>query len=171
VRRTHRRFASKSTSRGRAADGSGCACTSAVIARLRPVGTLCGTYYARPDGSAEHQHGGGAACGSPDARTSLQPDVLVVAKDRIGPKNITEPLALAVEVLSPSTRRKDMVLKRSKYEDAGVASYWIVDPGVPSFVAYDLIADSYVEMAGAGGSETADVTLPFPVSVVPSTLV
>ena len=46
----------------------------------------------------------------PDLRTSLQPDVLVVAKDRIGAKNITEPLALAVEVLSPSTRRKDMVL-------------------------------------------------------------
>jgi len=64
-----------------------------------------------------------------------------------------------------------MVLKRSKYEDAGVASYWIVDPGVPSFVAYDLIADSYVEVARAGGSEAADVTLPFPVSVVPSTLV
>ncbi len=107
----------------------------------------------------------------PDARTSLQPDVLVVAKDRIGPKNITEPLALAVEVLAPSTRRKDMVLKRSKYEDAGVASYWIVNPGVPSLVAYDLIAGSYVEAARASGSEAADVTLPFPVSVVPSTLV
>jgi Uma2 family endonuclease len=107
----------------------------------------------------------------PDPRTSLQPDVLVVAKDRIGPKNITEPLALAVEVLSPSTRRKDMVLKRSKYEDAGVASYWIVDPVVPSFVAYDLVAGSYVEVARANGSDAAEVTLPFPVSGVPSTLV
>ncbi len=107
----------------------------------------------------------------PDIRTSLQPDLLVVARDRIGPKNITEPLALAVEILSPSTRRKDMVLKRSKYEDAGVASYWIVDPAEPSFVAYDLIAGSYVEVARASGSDTAEVTLPFPVSVVPSTLV
>jgi hypothetical protein len=30
---------------------------------------------------------------------------------------------------------------------------------------------SYVEVARASGSDTADVTLPFPVSVVPSTLV
>jgi Uma2 family endonuclease len=107
----------------------------------------------------------------PDIRTSLQPDLLVVAKDRVGVKNITEPLALAVEILSPSTRRKDMVLERSKYEDAGVASYWIVDPAAPSFVAYDLVDGRYVEVARATGSETADVALPFPVRIVPSTLV
>lgn len=40
-----------------------------------------------------------------DWRSSLQPDLL------------------AVKVLSPSTRRKDQVLKRSKYEDSGVTSY------------------------------------------------
>lgn len=107
----------------------------------------------------------------PDIRTSLQPDLLVIDKDRVGVKNITEPLALAVEILSPSTRRKDVVLKRSKYEDAGVASYWIVDSAVPSFVAYDLVGGRYVEVARAGGSDVADVSLPFPVSVVPSTLV
>jgi Uma2 family endonuclease len=107
----------------------------------------------------------------PDIRTSLQPDLLVVAKDRVGAENITEPLALAVEILSPSTRRKDMVLKRSKYEDARVVSYWIVDPGVPSFVAYDPVAGRYVEVARASGSDSAEVTLPFPASVVRSTLV
>jgi hypothetical protein len=63
------------------------------------------------------------------------------------------------------------VLKRSKYDDAGVASYRIVDPAVPSFVAYDLVAGSYVEVARASGSDTADVTLPLAASVVPSTLV
>ena len=43
-------------------------------------------------------------------------------------------MILAVEVLSPSTRRKDAVYKRSKYEDSGVASYWIVDPEAPSII-------------------------------------
>jgi Uma2 family endonuclease len=105
------------------------------------------------------------------ALAGREPRRLVIDKDRVGVKNITEPLTLAVEILSPSTRRKDMVLKRSKYEDAGVASYWIVDPAVPSFVAYDLVAGTYVEAARASGSDTADVTLPFAVSVVPSTLV
>ncbi len=107
----------------------------------------------------------------PDIRTSLQPDLLVVDKDRIGVKNITEPLALAVEILSPSTRRKDMVLKRSKYEDAGVASYWIVDPAAPSFVAYDMVDGRYVEVAAARDAQTAEVTMPFPARIVPSTLV
>lgn len=106
----------------------------------------------------------------PDRWTSLQPDVLVVAKDRIGAKNITEPLALAVEVLSPSTRRKDMVLKRSKYQDAGVAAYWIVDPTGPSVTAYELRDDAYVEVGSAEGERALRLEAPFPVTVTPSTL-
>ena len=35
---------------------------------------------------------------------------------------------LIVEILSPSTRRRDQVKKRSLYMDAGVADYWMVDP-------------------------------------------
>ena len=64
----------------------------------------------------------------PDPLTSFQPDLLVVRDEDVDIKNITRPLVLAVEVLSLSTRRKDLLLKRSKYEDSGVANYWIVDP-------------------------------------------
>ena len=35
---------------------------------------------------------------------------------------------LAVEILSPTTRSKDMLLKLFKYQQAGVREYWIVDP-------------------------------------------
>ena len=42
----------------------------------------------------------------PDIRTSLQPDLLVVRKQDVELANITRPLVLAVEILSPSTRRK-----------------------------------------------------------------
>ena len=35
---------------------------------------------------------------------------------------------LIVEILSPSTRRRDQVKKRSLYMDAGVAEYWMIDP-------------------------------------------
>lgn len=107
----------------------------------------------------------------PDLRTSLQPDLLVVRRDEIGEKNVTYPeLALAVEVLSPSTRRKDLVLKRSKYEDAGVGSYWVVDPKEPSAQAWDLVDGRYVEAGAARGDETVTLTRPFPVTLVPADL-
>src|SRR6476659_10887137 len=71
----------------------------------------------------------------PDRQTSLQPDLLIVRDEDVEIKNITRPLILAVEILSPSTRRKDLFLKRSKYQDAGVQSYWTIDPEAPSILA------------------------------------
>lgn len=107
----------------------------------------------------------------PDARTSLQPDLLVVGRDEVGPKNITAPLALAVEVLSPSTRRKDQVLKRSKYEDAGVQAYWIIDPEGPSVTAWTLRDGRYVDAGTATGDDELDLTEPFGVRAQPSALI
>ncbi|MPV38540.1 Uma2 family endonuclease [Georgenia subflava] len=107
----------------------------------------------------------------PDRRTSLQPDLLVMRNEDVGVKNVSAPMALAVEVLSPSTRRKDQVLKRSKYEDAGVGSYWLVDPAQPSIEALDLVDGAFRTAATATGTEAADIAVPFPVRVVPQELV
>jgi Uma2 family endonuclease len=107
----------------------------------------------------------------PDDRTSLQPDLLVVRDEDVETKNIRKPLVLAVEVLSPSTRRKDLVYKRSKYEDCGIASYWVVDPDEPSIVVHDLIEGRYVETGRASGSTRLPVRLPFPLTITPSALV
>lgn len=106
----------------------------------------------------------------PDDRTSLQPDVLVVRTDQIGPRNLTGSLPLVVEVLSPSTRRKDQVLKRSKYEDAGVQSYWIVDPEGPTVTAWALRDGQYRSAGVATANEVLELTEPFPVRVQPSAL-
>lgn len=106
----------------------------------------------------------------PTNRRSLQPDLLVVRKDEIGEKNITEPLLLAVEVLSPSTRSKDLLLKRGLYEDSGVQSYWIVDPDEPSVTVLELREGRYEEVARAVGAESAEVSLPFPVTLRPDAL-
>jgi Uma2 family endonuclease len=107
----------------------------------------------------------------PDNRTSLQPDLLVVRDEDVDEKNIRKPLVLAVEVLSPSTRRKDLILKRSKYEDVGVASYWVVDPEQPSVTVYDLLDGQYVETGRATGSTELPVERPFPLVITPSALV
>ncbi|SEE85636.1 Uma2 family endonuclease [Jiangella alba] len=107
----------------------------------------------------------------PDRGTSFQPDVLIVRRDEDRDGPITAPLVLAVEVQSRSTRRKDQLLKYSKYADCGVASYWIVDPDEPSIVAYDLVDGAYVEVGRASGEERVTLAQPFEVTVTPKALV
>ena len=107
----------------------------------------------------------------PTRRRSLEPDVLVVRTEDVGDKNITRPLLLAVEVLSPGTRAVDLTLKRHVYEESGVPSYWLVDAEVPSVTVLEIGPDDhYVERATARGDEPLTVDLPFPVTVVPSHL-
>jgi Uma2 family endonuclease len=64
-------------------------------------------------------------------RRLVQPDVFVLPRTA-GPAprawtDITA-LLLAVEVLSPSTARRDRVQKRRMYQEFGVTEYWVVDP-------------------------------------------
>jgi Uma2 family endonuclease len=61
----------------------------------------------------------------------LQPDLFVVpAGDQAPILQWTDinRLLLAIEILSPSTARFDRLLKRRRYQRAGVPEYWIVDP-------------------------------------------
>ena len=50
---------------------------------------------------------------------------------------------LLVEVLSPSTRRTDQVVKFSVYEQAGVPEYWMVDPKTRSVQVFVLSGREY----------------------------
>ena len=106
----------------------------------------------------------------PTERRSLQPDLLVVRRADVGETRIVEPLLLAVEVLSPSTRSKDLLLKRGLYEDSGVASYWVVDPDEPSVLALELCDGRYVEAGRAVGDDVLRLDLPFPVELAPRAL-
>jgi Uma2 family endonuclease len=106
----------------------------------------------------------------PDRLTSLQPDVLVVGDTDLDTV-VGETMILAVEILSPSTRRKDLFLKRSKYQDAGVPSYWIIDPAAPSITALELVDGQYMTVAEAFGDEAAMLEKPFPVTIVPASLI
>lgn len=107
----------------------------------------------------------------PTRRRSVQPDVLVARRDRIGEKNLEHPPVLAVEVLSPSTRSKDLLLKPAVYAESGVAAFWVFDPDTPSFLAYELQDGRYVEVARATGDESASVKMPYLVTVCPADIV
>ena len=65
-----------------------------------------------------------------DERTMVQPDVMIMCNNKEQIKNGRGYGApdFVLEVISPSTRRRDCYLKLHKYENAGVREYWILDP-------------------------------------------
>jgi Uma2 family endonuclease len=102
--------------------------------------------------------------------TIIQPDVLVARRDDFTERDLPKAPLLAVEVLSPSTRRYDLMLKFSRLEAAGCPSYWVVDPDTPELIAWELRDGAYAQVAKATGDEVARLTAPFEVGVVPADL-
>jgi Uma2 family endonuclease len=102
--------------------------------------------------------------------TVLEPDLLVASRSQFTERDLPGPPLLAVEVLSPSTRRIDLLLKRDRLQAAGVRSYWLVDPDVPSLTALELRDGTYVEVARVEGEQAWTATQPYPVTVVPAEL-
>ena len=80
-----------------------------------------------------------------DNYTMVQPDLLVICgkQDYLHMKRLEGAPDLAVEILSPSTRSKDMILKLYKYEKAGVREYWIVDPEQRTVTVHFFDTDHY----------------------------
>ena len=107
----------------------------------------------------------------PHRTTSLQPDLVVLRRADYDPERLSATPVLVIEVLSPSTRRKDLLVKRDAYQEGGIGSYWIVDPDEPSLTALDLLGGTYVETARANGAEPLRLTRPFDITVVPADLV
>jgi Uma2 family endonuclease len=103
--------------------------------------------------------------------TVVEPDLLVAAREAFTERDLPGPPLLAVEVLSPSTRRYDVMLKFSRFEAAGCPAYWVVDPDTPSLIAWELQDGAYVQVAKVTGDEPAHLTSPFDVTVVPADLI
>lgn len=101
----------------------------------------------------------------------VAPDLVFIARDRldiIGEKYIHAAPDLAVEILSPSSRRRDEVVKHRLYEREGVGEYWVVDPDRETVRAYRLVEGSYRRAAelsaGAGDLLTSPL---FPGLTIP----
>jgi Uma2 family endonuclease len=59
------------------------------------------------------------------------PDLIYISAERsqaLDAKGMFAAPDLAVEILSPSTRRRDEELKHRLYERTGVSEYWLIDP-------------------------------------------
>lgn len=70
----------------------------------------------------------------------VQPDLMVICdlKENLGHDGYYHGVPdLIVEVLSPSTRRNDLLKKLNLYLDGGVKEYWAVDPQAKQITIYN----------------------------------
>ena len=82
--------------------------------------------------------------------TVVQPDLLYLPGSRPAQHDPVDTLPeLVVEVLSPSTRRKDRVTKLNRYQSAGVVHYWMLDPEDAIIEAYELRDEYYMSIVRA----------------------
>ena len=84
-----------------------------------------------------------------DEKTMVQPDVVVLCqKDKLKKWGIYGAPDFVLEVLSPSTGRKDCTKKVTKYIDAGVREYWILNPEQKILQIYFFEEMSYPMICG-----------------------
>ena len=92
-------------------------------------------------------------------RNDYEPDVCFFGRDKaetIAPMTLLFPAPdLVVEVLSPSTERRDRGVKHDDYAAHGVAEYWIVDAERETVEQYLLEGETYTLAMKSGTGEVA----------------
>lgn len=84
-----------------------------------------------------------------DNRTMVQPDVMIVCdRDKIIQRCVYGAPDFIIEILSPSTRKKDITIKLSKYSNAGVREYWMIDPDKKQIWVYDFSQEEFPALYG-----------------------
>ena len=84
-----------------------------------------------------------------DNRTMVQPDVIVLCDTQKAKRwGIMGAPDFVLEVLSPSTKRKDCIKKLDKYMEAGVREYWMIDPDQQKLIVYQFENEIYPAVYG-----------------------
>jgi Uma2 family endonuclease len=104
--------------------------------------------------------------------TYYVPDVVVIAESAL--ENDDEAyltpadVRVAIEVLSPGNKGRDLVLKRRDYARAGIAHYWIVDPEARSLIVLRGRDGVYDEVTTVIAGHTWQTDEPFPLAIDPA---
>jgi Uma2 family endonuclease len=79
-------------------------------------------------------------------------------------------VAVFIEIVSPSTKRVDRLLKPGLAAEVGIPHFWLVEPEGPVVTAYELDGSDYQQSVTATGDQHISLTEPFPVDFSPSEL-
>lgn len=90
----------------------------------------------------------------------VEPDLILITADQmeiLTPKNVQGAPTLVIEVLSPSTRKRDIGIKRQLFDRGGVREYWIVDGKLNRIAIHRRNADGMLALTGELKAEAGDV--------------
>ena len=76
----------------------------------------------------------------------VQPDLLFISREKsklVTSKEVDGAPDLAVEIVSPSSKKADRVVKSAAYAESGISWYWIVDPDERTIEEYQLENGQY----------------------------
>ena len=72
-----------------------------------------------------------------DDKNWVEPDISVICdKDKLTDRGCSGAPDWIVEIVSPSSRRMDYIIKNTLYSEAGVREYWIIDPAKERITFY-----------------------------------
>jgi len=102
---------------------------------------------------------------------TVQPDISIICdKNKLDDKGCRGAPDLIMEILSPSTAARDMIIKKDLYEKHGVKEYWIVHPLEKIVIVYKLISSENTGDRqfdkGSVYTEKDEVTLSVPEGIV-----
>jgi len=93
----------------------------------------------------------------------VEPDLLYISHERaqvLTRQHVRGAPDLAVEILSPGTRKTDEVTKRQVYERFGVGEYWVIDPERDTIQVYRRVQDAFVRVAELSAARADVLTTP-----------
>ena len=96
--------------------------------------------------------------GKEEKINAVQPDILVICDhDKIDEKGRYKGTpTLVVEVLSDSTKSKDLIKKIDLYQESGVKEYWVVNPSATVIYIYTFTNNTIDELLTFKGNENAE---------------
>jgi Uma2 family endonuclease len=93
----------------------------------------------------------------------VQPDILILLDERLhvlGEDAVEGVPSIAIEVLSRSTSRRDLIVKRQLYASHEVAEYWIADPAGKTVTVHTDPADGQFRSVVTSLDTASSVLLP-----------
>lgn len=107
------------------------------------LSTVINTYIKNKRGECKVYPAPFAVFLNSDDKNYVEPDISVICdKTKLTDDGCNGAPDWIIEVVSPSSRRMDYILKLFKYRSAGVREYWIVDPDKNRVTVYNFESDT-----------------------------